>query len=73
MVRVSDRDTAYRVFRALELGRYVYCLQEFIPHGCHDLRVFVVGDRVVAAMTRRSKGWENQYRQWRQGRKSRSG
>ncbi len=58
MVRVSDRDTAYRVFRALELGRYIYCLQEFIPHGCHDLRVFVVGGRVVAAMTRRSKGWK---------------
>jgi len=33
IVRVSDIDTAYRVFKALELGRYVYCLQEFVPHG----------------------------------------
>ena len=31
IVRVSDIDTAYRVFRALELGRYIYCLQEFVP------------------------------------------
>ena len=58
MVRVSDRDTAYRVFRALELGRFVYCLQEFIPHACKDIRAFVVGERVVAAMTRRSQGWK---------------
>ena len=28
IVRVTDADTAYRVFRALELGRYVYCLQD---------------------------------------------
>lgn len=63
MVRVSDPDTAYRVFRALELGRYVYYLQEFIPHAPHagvneDIRAFVVGDRVVAAMVRRANSWK---------------
>lgn len=58
IVRVSDPDTAYRVFRALELGRYVYYLQEFIPHGHEDIRVFVVGSEVVAAMVRRAKGWK---------------
>ena len=63
MVRVSDPDTAYRVFRALELGRYVYYLQEFIPHAPHagvneDIRAFVVGDRVVAAMVRRADCWK---------------
>lgn len=58
MVRVSDPDTAYRVFRALELGRYVYYLQEFVPHGCEDLRVFVVGGKVVAAMVRRGETWK---------------
>jgi RimK family alpha-L-glutamate ligase len=58
MVRVSDPDTAYRVFRALELGRYVYYLQEFVPHGCEDIRVFVVGEEVVAAMVRRGKNWK---------------
>jgi RimK family alpha-L-glutamate ligase len=58
IARVSDPDTAYRVFRALELGRYVYYLQEFVPHGCHDVRVFVIGQEVVAAMTRRSESWK---------------
>jgi RimK family alpha-L-glutamate ligase len=58
MVRVSDRDTAYRVFRALELGRYVYYLQVYVPHGCKDIRVFVVGDTAVAAMMRRGETWK---------------
>lgn len=58
MVRVSDRDTAYRVFRALELGRYIYYLQVYVPHGCEDIRVFVVGDTAVAAMMRRGETWK---------------
>ena len=58
MVRVSDPDIAYRVFRALELGRCVYYLQEFVPHGCQDIRAFVVGGNVVAAMVRRGKMWK---------------
>jgi RimK family alpha-L-glutamate ligase len=55
MVRVTDEDTAYRVFRALELGRYVYYLQEFIPHAHWDIRAFVIGSEVVAAMARQAE------------------
>ena len=58
IVRVSDVDTAYRVFRALELGRYVYCVQEFVPHGHEDIRAFVIGERVIGAMRRRGQGWK---------------
>ncbi len=58
MVRISDIDTAYRIIRALELGRYVYCLQEFVPHGCEDIRVFVVGGKVAAAMVRQGQTWK---------------
>jgi RimK family alpha-L-glutamate ligase len=58
IVRITDPDIAYRVFRTLELGRAVYYLQEFIPHGQEDIRAFVVGDRVVAAMRRRGTGWK---------------
>ena len=58
MVRVCDEDAAYRVFRALELGRYVFYLQEFIPHGTWDIRSFVVGGEVVAAMVRRAESWK---------------
>ena len=67
MVRISDPDTAYRALRALELGRYVYCLQSFVPHGCEDIRAFVVGDRVVGAMVRRGRGWKTNAAQGARG------
>ena len=54
MVRVSDDETAWRVFRALEAIRGVYYLQRAIPHEGRDIRAFVVGDRVVAPLHRRS-------------------
>lgn len=58
IVRVSDKDLAYRTFRALEMARAVYYLQEFVPHGRFDLRLFVVGDAVVAAVKRVGDGWK---------------
>ena len=57
MVRVDDRDVAQRVFRALEVERAVYYLQETLPHAGHDVRALVVGDRVVAAIERVGEGW----------------
>jgi RimK family alpha-L-glutamate ligase len=57
MVRVSDEETAWRVFRALEAIRGVYYLQRAIPHDGRDIRAFVIGDSVVAAIERRSPGW----------------
>ncbi len=35
----------------------VFYVQEFVPKPERDLRVFVVGDRVVAGMVRRSSDW----------------
>ena len=61
MTRISDPDTAYRVFRAMEQNRFVYYLQEFIESGGSDLRVFVAGGRAVAAMRRRGDGWRHNY------------
>jgi len=58
MVRVTDKETAYRVFRALELGRYIYYLQEYVPHGYEDIRVFVIGGEAVAAMKRIGTTWK---------------
>ena len=58
IVRVSDVDLAYRTFRVLEMTRSVFYLQEYIPHGGRDIRAFVVGRRVVAAMVRRGGGWK---------------
>ena len=67
IVRVSDVDTAYRACRALELGRYIYCLQEFVPHGREDIRAFVVGERVIGAMLRRGHGWKTNASQGAKG------
>ena len=58
MTRVSDVEVAYRIFRALEMIRSVYYLQEFIPHANRDIRAFVVGDQVVASMLRTAKMWK---------------
>ena len=57
MVRVDDHDVAERVFRALELERAVYYLQEALPHAGRDVRALVVGERVVAAIERSGDGW----------------
>ena len=59
MVRVSDPETAFRVVRALEMTRAVFYVQRVIDHDGCDVRAFVVGDRVVAAIERRSRdgGW----------------
>lgn len=63
MVRVSDEETAYRVLRAWELNRYVFYVQEFLPHFQEDVRAFVVGKEVVAAMRRRGAGWKTNFSQ----------
>lgn len=57
LVRVEDGELAYRVFKALELERAVYYLQETIPHNGCDIRAFVIGGRVVAAIERHSEHW----------------
>ena len=57
IVRVTDEDIAYRVFRALEMERAVYYIQETLPHEGRDVRAFVVGDRVVAAAWRSADHW----------------
>jgi len=50
--RISDPNVAERIFRALEFQHQVMYLQEFIEHGNYDLRIFVLGGQVLAAMRR---------------------
>ena len=52
MVRVSDEEMAFRVFRTIEQIRGVYYLQRTIEHEGRDIRAFVVGGRVLAAIER---------------------
>src|SRR5215207_7190103 len=55
MVRVSDPETAFRVVRALDMTRAVFYVQRVIEHNGCDVRAFVVGDRVMAAIERRAR------------------
>jgi RimK family alpha-L-glutamate ligase len=57
MLRVSDEETAWRVFRAVEAIRGVYYLQRAIDHEGRDIRAFVIGGRVIGAIERRAPGW----------------
>lgn len=56
--RISDEDIAERTFRTLHFNRHVLYVQEFVPHGFRDIRVLLVGGRVVAAMHRVSSYWK---------------
>ena len=57
MARVSDEETAFRVFRAIDLVRGVFYLQRTIAHQGRDIRAFVVGERVIGAIERSAPGW----------------
>jgi len=61
--RVSDPEVASTVFRAVRFYHGVIYLQEFVHHGFSDIRAFVVGNRVVAAMRRIAEGWKANYSQ----------
>lgn len=56
--RINDPDVAARVFRTISFYHGVLYLQEFIPHGNSDIRAFVIGDQVIAAMRRVSDNWK---------------
>lgn len=52
LVRVGDRELAWRVLRSLGQTRPVFYLQRAVDHGGRDIRAFVVGGRVLAAIER---------------------
>lgn len=57
MVRVTDEEMAFRVFKTIEQIRGVYYLQRTVEHDGRDVRAFVVGGRVLGAIERRAPGW----------------
>jgi len=56
--RISDPEIAARIFRTVSFHHGVLYLQEFIPHGVSDVRAFVIGDQVIAAMHRVAESWK---------------
>jgi RimK family alpha-L-glutamate ligase len=68
LVRLGDAELAWRTFRAIERMQAVFYVQQFIRHPGWDLRVFVIGDRVAAAMRRYTKdGWRTNVAQGGRG------
>ena len=61
--RVNDAEIASTVFRAITFHHGVIYLQEFVPHGVSDIRAFVIGNHVAAAMRRVSDSWKTNYSQ----------
>jgi RimK family alpha-L-glutamate ligase len=58
ITRVSDYEVARRIFHTLRYAHHILYLQEFTPHGCRDIRAFVVDGQVVAAIYRVGEGWK---------------
>jgi ribosomal protein S6--L-glutamate ligase len=58
MVRVSDPEVAFRIVRPLEQMRAVFYVQQAVDHGGRDIRVFIVGGRVLGAIERRAAAGE---------------
>jgi ribosomal protein S6--L-glutamate ligase len=54
---LSDRDTIWRVFQHIAYIRGVVYAQRYLEHGGRDVRAFVIGERVVAAMYRVNPGY----------------
>lgn len=61
--RIRDPEVAVTVFKAITFYHGVIYLQEFVQHGFSDIRAFVVGDHVVAAMRRVANDWKTNYSQ----------
>jgi len=55
LVRIGDREIAWRCFHALERIGSVLYLQKWIRNPGHDLRLFVLRGRVIGAMRRTAR------------------
>ncbi len=56
--RLQDPDLAFRIFKILQTENQTMLIQEFIETPGRDIRVFIVGKRVIGAMYRYAKPGE---------------
>jgi RimK family alpha-L-glutamate ligase len=61
--RIKDTEIASTAFKTITFCHGVIYIQEFVPHGFSDIRAFVIGNRVAAAMRRVASGWKTNYSQ----------
>jgi ribosomal protein S6--L-glutamate ligase len=53
--RLQEPDLAFRIFKILQTANQTILIQEFIETPGRDIRVFVVGNRIIGAMYRYAK------------------
>lgn len=58
ITRLNDRGFAENVIFSLSKLNQVFYLQEFIEHHNRDIRILVLGDKVIAGMYRISDNWK---------------
>jgi len=58
ITRLNDRGFAESVIYSLSQLNEVFYLQEFIEHNNRDIRILVLGDKVIAGMYRVSDSWK---------------
>ena len=58
MLLIDQKDSAWRAFKLQKYYEVPIYIQRFVEHGNRDIRVLVLGDRVLSAMYRVSKGWK---------------
>jgi ribosomal protein S6--L-glutamate ligase len=58
LLRISERELAWRTFHAIERLNAVLYLQRVVRHPGHDLRVFVLRGAVLGAMRRQAQSGE---------------
>lgn len=63
LTRINDVEVMSTILKALNFHHNVLYIQEFVHHGCSDIRALVVGNRVIAAMRRVANGWKTNYSQ----------
>ena len=56
LIRINDREMAWRVFSTLEQIAAVIYIQEFIPHRGFDLRILIIGDETYCVARRGADG-----------------
>jgi RimK family alpha-L-glutamate ligase len=58
IVRMNDKAFAENVIYSLDQLNQVFYLQEFVEHYNRDIRILVLGDKVIAGMYRISDSWK---------------
>jgi ribosomal protein S6--L-glutamate ligase len=59
VLKTNSPDLTYTTLKHLSrLGQISY-VQQFVPHGMKDLRIFVIGGKTIASMVRQSKDWKS--------------